>query len=201
MAVFCLFLTALLVSPPSAGDGLVAPRKLDGPKLDGDLHVIEAGSVRLSVPALWDERTVPVTPPLYLAEVSGLLAPAWHDGPVMTTVFLVKLPGDSLEDVVESAIEGYTQNPDRVFAHPPPFGHEVVQLASGQEAHLLHLRFFRTSKGLQQSRWDLIIYSSQDEMGYFLTMSVQHVDETFAIEEELHLADVAERFFSGLILE
>jgi len=194
-------LSAAVVAMPSAEGVAATGHHLNGPKLDGELRAFEAGPVRLWMPAQWEKRAITDAGPLYLAEVSDLLIPRWHDGPVMTTVFLVEHAGESLDAVHDSVVRGYTQNPDRVFASPPPLDKEVVLLASGQKAYLLHLRFFRRSKGLHQSRWDLVIYSAKKKAGYFLTLSVQHTDNTFGIERDLHLPDTAWRFFSGLELQ
>src|ERR1700754_2057504 len=80
-----------------------------------NLAVKETGYYRFSVPA--SLRQLPMRAsggPEQFFEASGMLLPGEHDGaPVVTTVFLVKMNVNNLEEAKESTIKGYSGNPDR----------------------------------------------------------------------------------------
>ena len=97
------------------------------------------------------------------------------------TVFLVKIDkAKNLKDAKESMISGYFENPDRVFQKDKDYTEETLTLADNSEAVLLNTRFYRKSKGLNQSRFDLVTYSKKHKTAYMFTVSIQYVDETYA---------------------
>mgnify|MGYP007025395596 FL=1 len=77
-------------------------------------------------------------------------------------------------------ISGYFENPDRVFQKDKDYTEETLTLADNSEAVLLNTRFYRKSKGLNQSRFDLVTYSKKHKTAYMFTVSIQYVDETYA---------------------
>ena len=52
----------------------------------------------------------------------------------------------------------------------------------------------RKSKGLHQSRFDLVVFSKKKK-AYLFTISIQYYDEKFEIEEKLKLKDFAISIF------
>jgi hypothetical protein len=129
-------------------------------------------------------------------EASGKGLPvSFNGGPVQVTVFLVKLDESSLKDAKNGVIEGYFSNPDRVFKNEKDYSEDTITLADGSEAVLLNTRFYRESKGFNQSRYDLATYSKKYKTVYMFTVSIQYIDDTYSFEKDYDLAEYAKRLF------
>src|SRR5262245_50349735 len=90
-------------------------------------------------------------------EASGVGLPiTFNQGPVIVTIFLMRESCSSLDDCKRQCLEGYRINRDRVFSADWQDTQEKLPLENGDEAWLLHTRFYRQSKGLHQSRFDLV---------------------------------------------
>ncbi|MCI0347998.1 MAG: hypothetical protein L0Z53_01105 [Acidobacteriales bacterium] len=156
----------------------------------------------VSVPRSWRYMQPPGRGPEHLFEASGHALPAtYKGGPVIVTAFIGTFPAASLADAKENTINGYSQNADRVFPTGSKYQEKDFKLSSGQPATLLNTRFFRKSKNLQQSRFDLVAYMPSHKRALFYTLSVQYVDDTYKLEQELKLAELAQKMFGALKLE
>jgi hypothetical protein len=93
-------------------------------------------------------------------------------------------------------LNGYRENPDREFPKKFKDGEERIKLPSGQDAYFLNTRFYRKSKGLNQSRFDLIAYSDKAKLGYIYTVSIQYSDNDYKFETDNNLADFAKKVYS-----
>ena len=186
----------LLAPSPAGADGHGASVDYAASPVWGDLVVKEGDGFHLSVPAAWrDLGRVSGTVTLYF-EASGRILPVTHDGgPVIVTVFLTDFPAASLEDATTDVIEGYAMNPDRVF--PDGFSHEAEPLAvdGAGEAALVNTRFYRKSKGLNQSRFDLVAFSPASRRAFLYTLSVQYADPSYALEERFQMKSIARKLF------
>jgi hypothetical protein len=134
--------------------------------------------------------------PAVYFEASGKILPPVYDGaPVIVTVFLDRFPATSLKDAKNEVIAGYGQNSDRAF--PAGFTHEEEEftLNSGQNAHLVNTRFYRKSKGLNQSRYDLVAFLKESQQAFMYTLSIQYRDDSYALEDTLQLKSIAYRLF------
>ena len=130
-------------------------------------------------------------------EASGQGLPvSFNGGPVQVTVFLVKLDDSDLMDAQKGVVNGYFSNPDRVFKNKRDYEEETMTLADNSEAVLLNTRFYRKSKGLNQSRYDLVAYSKKHKTAYMFTVSIQYVDDTYAFESDNYLKDYAKKLYS-----
>jgi hypothetical protein len=140
--------------------------------------------------------------PEQLLEASGLALPVSFNGsPVMVTIFFVKQDGKNLDDCKDKCLSGYRANPDREFPKKFKDGQEKIKLASGQEAYFLNTRFYRQSKDLNQSRFDLVVYSDKAQSGYIYTISIQYFDKDYNFETNHKLADFAKKLYSYLTLK
>ena len=119
----------------------------------------------------------------------------------MVTIFYVKQDGKNLDDCKDKCLSGYRANPDREFPKKFKDGEEKIKLASGQDAYFLNTRFYRQSKGLNQSRFDLVVYSDKAKIGYIYTVSIQYSDKDYKFETENKLADFAQKLYSYLTLK
>ncbi|PQJ15771.1 hypothetical protein [Aureicoccus marinus] len=131
-------------------------------------------------------------------EASGQGLPiSYNGGPVKVSVFLVKMDqSKNLKSAKESVISGYFENPDRVFKKDKDYQEESFILSDKNEAILLNTRFYRKSKGLNQSRFDLATYSKKHKTAYMFTVSIQYVDDTYDFETENDLKDYAKKLYS-----
>lgn len=121
---------------------------------------------------------------------------SFNGGPVQVTVFLVKLDDSNLKDAKKGIIDGYFSNSDRVFKNKKDFEEETITLADKSEAVLLNTRFYRKSKGLNQSRYDLVTYSQKHKTAYMFTVSIQYVDDSYSFETDNDLKGYAKKLFS-----
>ncbi|WP_207432580.1 hypothetical protein [Sabulibacter ruber] len=166
-----------------------------------NLKTVSTENYEIKFPSKW--RYIPTggQGPEQLIEASGQALPAIMNGsPVMITIFFVKQDGRNLEDCKDKCLNGYRSKPDREFPEQFIDGQEKITLAQGEEAYLLNTRFYRKSKGLNQSRFDLVVYSDKAKAGYIYTVSVQYADNEYRFEEENNLAGFAKRLYSYLKL-
>lgn len=131
-------------------------------------------------------------------EASGQGLPiSYNGGPVKVSVFLVKMgKSKNLKSATESVISGYFVNADRVFKKDKDYQEESFTLSDKDEAILLNTRFYRKSKGLNQSRFDLVTYSKKYKTAYMFTVSIQYVDNTYDFETKNNLKDYARKLYS-----
>lgn len=166
-----------------------------------DLRTVKTDYYELKVPSDWRQMPTIGQGPELLLEASGRAFPAAYNGwPVIVTVFFVKQDGANLEDCKQKCLDGYRGNPDRVFPEKFRDGQERVKLTDGQEAFFLNTRFYRKSKELNQSRFDLIVYSDKAKSGYIYTVSVQYADGDYQFETDNNLSDFAKKLYSYLTL-
>ena len=130
-------------------------------------------------------------------EASGKGLPvSFNGGPVKISIFLVKLDNEkNLKDAKKSTLNGYFENPDRVFEKKKDITEQNFTLSDKSEAIILNTRFYRTSKGLNQSRYDLITYSEEHKTAYMFTVSIQYIDKTYAFENDNNLVDYSKKLY------
>ena len=162
------------------------------------LKTVSTDNYEFQIPFNWRQTPTMGQGPEQLFEGSGRALPAANvDGsPIILTIFFVKQEATDLKNCKDRCLNGYRSNPDRVFPEKFKDGQEKIKLASGQDAYFLNTRFFRTSKDLNQTRFDLCVYSDKAKTGYFYTVSIQYVDKDYKFEDENKLADFAKKLYS-----
>ncbi len=166
-----------------------------------NLRTIKTDYYELKVPSDWRQMPTLGQGPELLLEASGrAFPPAYNGWPVIVTVFFVKQDGTNLENCKEKCLDGYRENPDRVFPEKFRDGQERVKLTDNQEAFFLNTRFYRKSKGLNQTRFDLVVYSDKAKSGYIYTVSIQYADGDYQFETDNNLAEFAKKLYSYLTL-
>ncbi|MFM9948078.1 MAG: hypothetical protein ACKV1O_09085 [Saprospiraceae bacterium] len=165
------------------------------------LKTVTTDNYTLKTPYKWRQMPTGGQGPEQFFEASGLALPATFNGaPVMVTIFFVKQDGKNLDDCKDKCLTGYRDNPDRAFHKKFKDGQEKIVLTGGQEAYFLNTRFYRKSKGLNQSRFDLVVYSDKAKAGYLYTVSIQYADNDYKFETENNLADFAKKLYSYFTL-
>lgn len=168
-----------------------------------NLVVKETEFYKFSVPESWREMyTVAGTNPEQWFEASGTFLPvSYNNKPVIVTIFIVKEEAGNLKEAKENTVKGYRENPDRVFAKG--FSHEekTIKLKSGEKAYLLNTRFYRKSKELYQSRYDLVVYSPKARSAYLFTLSVQYDDAEYKFEKKYKLMKTAKKLYESFQLK
>lgn len=175
-----------------------------GSTADGwtDTVTHQSSGYSFSVPRSWRYIQPTGRGPEHLFEASGLALPATHNGdPVIVTAFIGTFPAVSLAEAKENTIRGYSENADRVFPAGARYREKDFKLLSGQPATVLSTRFYRKSKNLQQSRFDLVAFMPLQKRALLYTLSVQYVDDTYQLEEKLKLAELAEKMFTAVSLD
>jgi hypothetical protein len=163
---------------------------------------INTENYEFSVPEKWREMDMTMVGMEHYFEASGLAYPVFiEDNPVIVIIAFVNMKQNNLEEIKTSIEKGYSQNKDRVF--PENFTHETEEfiLASGEKAYLINTRFYRPSKGLNQSRFDLGVYSDKAKQGYMFTISIQYSDDSYKFESDYLLKDFARKLYSYFSLK
>jgi len=167
-----------------------------------DLKNVETEYYLLQVPSEW----------LDLGSVSDLVSNSYdattlyfpdtfNNAPILVGLFVMNQPASNLEEAKQRCLNGYKTNPDRVFPEKFREGQQKIKLSSGQDAFLLNTRFFRKTKKLNQSRYDLVVYSDKAKQGYLVTVSVQYNDPSYAFEKDYCLTNFANKIYSRFILK
>ncbi len=161
------------------------------------LKTVTTDNYEFQFPYKW--RQIPMSGqkgPEQMLEASGLALPGMVNGsPVMMTIFIVKQDGKDLDDCKNKCLIGYRENPDREFPENFKDGQEKIKLTSGDHAYFLKTRFYRKSKGLNQSRFDLVTYSQKANSGYIYTVSIQYSDKDYKFETTNQLSDFAKKLY------
>lgn len=166
------------------------------------LKTVTTDNYALKVPYKWRQMPTGGQGPEQMFEASGLALPTMFNGsPVMLTIFVAKQDGKDLDACKDKCLGGYRENPDREFPKKFKDGVEKIKLAGGQEAYFLNTRFYRKSKGLNQSRFDLVVYSDKAKAGYIYTVSIQYADNDYKFETDNNLSDFAKKLYSYLTLK
>lgn len=165
-----------------------------------DTKVYENDELKIEVPESW----------LFLPLVTNEKIPFYFQGRatdypvivngnnVFVTILVDKMTKkfNNLDEVTKDIQDGYPTNPDRVFPEGPTSEVETFTIQSGETANIVSTRFYRKSKGLNQSRFDLALYNEQTKNAYMYTLIVLYGDDTYQLEETLKIRDYAKRIFS-----
>jgi hypothetical protein len=170
----------------------------ENPAVWAQLKTITGQHYQFSVPEIFLQLPTPSgkNPEQFFAASGVGLPITFNQGPVIVTIFLVRERCSSLEDCKHECLEGYRLTSDRVFSAGWHDRQEKLLLSGGEEASMLHTRFYRPSKGLHQSRFDLVVYSDKAKAGYLYTLSVQHADSSYKVETDLSIPSYAKSLFS-----
>ena len=167
------------------------------PKIWDNLKTVRTENYEFQVPADWRQTSMNGPGPEQYFEASGLAMPQLYDkSPVIVTIFLVKQECKDLNDCKFRCFRGYKSNPDREFPANFKDGEQLIKLVGGQDAYILNTCFYRQSKGLNQSRFDLVMFSEKAKTGFTYTFSVQYNDPTYKFESDRKLLEFAKKLFS-----
>ncbi len=165
------------------------------------LKTVNTDNYEIKFPYNWRQMPTGGNDPQQFLEASGLALPAIFNGsPVIVTIFMLTQEGKDLEDCKKECLDGYRSNSDRKFPKNFEDGAEKIKLSDGKDAYLLNTRFYRKSKGLNQSRYDLVVYSEKAKSGYLYTISIQYADDTYAFETDNDLNNFARKLYSYFTL-
>lgn len=167
-----------------------------------NLKIVETEYYQLQVPNNW----------LDLGSVGDLVANSYdatthyfpdsfNTAPILVGVFVMNQPATNLEEAKQRCLDGYKTNPDRVFPENFTEGQKKVKLTTGQDAYLINTRFYRKTKNLNQSRYDLVVYSEKSKQAYLLTVSVQYNDPSYDFEKDFRLTEFASKIYSHFVLK
>jgi len=155
------------------------------------------GQYQVVVPDEWRKMDYGPSSPFdvfYVAD--GTFLPVmFNDGPVMVRAWIMSAEGTNLEEATDLTIQGYTQNPDRIFKKGFSHEKENLILKSGEDACIINTRFYRKEKGLNQSRFDLVAFPKGGIKGVVYTISIQYLDSTYEFEEKYELKKQVKRLF------
>ncbi len=167
-----------------------------------NLKTYQAAGVSFQVPVTWLNLGGLGSVVETAFDGSELYFPAvYNERPVLVGVFLLNQRGNTLEEARDSALIDYRTNPDRVFEPGFADSSYTYYLPTGQKCYVLRTRFVRTSTQLNQTRYDLILYSEKFKKAYSLMLSVQYHDPTYAFEQINALDVLAARFYEKVVIE
>lgn len=167
-----------------------------------DLTGIETEFYYLNVPANWiNIGSVGDYVEQSFDGTGMFFSDSFNRAPILVGLFVMSQPASSLADAKDKCIKGYRSNAGRIFPVKFKDGAEKINLVSGQPGWILNTRFYRPAKQLNQSRYDLVMYSAKAKMGYLVTVSVQYKDDSYTFESDNRLMDFAKRIFSYVQLK
>jgi hypothetical protein len=165
------------------------------------LKTYESGAISFRVPENWLDLGALGSVVEVAFDASGLYFPeTFNDRPVLVGVFLLNQRGRTLQEAKDSALKDYRTNPDRIFETNFVDTVYNYKLTTGGPGYVLHTRFLRKSNQLNQSRYDLILFSEKYKKAYSVMVSVQYADPTYAFENTNSLAVFAARLFNQVLL-
>ena len=167
-----------------------------------NLKKYESESISFHVPGKWLDLGGLGSVVEVAFDGSGLYFPeTLNDRPILVGLFLLNQRGASLEEVKDSALKDYRTNQDRIFENNYLDSVYNFNLPAGEKGYVLHTRFFRKSNQLNQSRYDLILFSKKYRKGYSVMVSIQYGDPTYSFEKTNALNVFAARLFNHVILK
>jgi len=162
-----------------------------------DLKSYEAPFISIGIPKNWLVLGALGNIVELAFDASGLYFPEeFNKRPILAGVFVLNWRGNSLEEVKNLVIKDNRTNPDRVYDVNYKDSVYNYTLEDGTKAYIFHTRFFRKSKQLNQSRYELILFSDKYKKGYSVMISVQYFDPTYKFEADNSLKVFAARIFS-----
>lgn len=163
----------------------------------GDLSAIETEFYYLVVPANWLNLGAVGNNVDQTFDGTGMFfTDSFNKAPVLVGLFVMTEQASNLADAKDKCLKGYRSNLGRDFPVGFKEGQEKITLVSGQPAWIVNTRFYRPAKQLNQSRYDLVVYSAKAKQAYFVTVTVQYKDESYAFEKDNRLMEFAKRIFS-----
>lgn len=127
-------------------------------------------------------------------------ADSFNTAPLLVGAFLLNIPGSSLDEARDLTLQQYRTNADRVFEDDYRDSVLGYKLPGGKKGYLLHTRFLRRSNKLNQSRYDLVLFSDNLQKAYSVMLSVQYKDPGYTFETAYALHQLAYRLFSYVLL-
>lgn len=160
------------------------------------LQIYHGAGISIQVPQGWLNLGGLGTAVEVAFDASGLYFPdTFNNRPVLAGVFILNQPGTSLEEATDLALKDYRYNTDRVFEPGDSDSAYRVSLQDKEWGYVLHTRFFRKSTLLNQSRYDLILFSDKIKRAYSVMVSVQYSDPSYVFEKNNALDLFAARLF------
>jgi hypothetical protein len=162
----------------------------------------ESAAVSFKVPSNWIKLGSLGSVVDMAFDGTGMYFPeADSNGYILVGAMLLNQPGNSLEAAKTLALREYKTNTDRDFEAGYRDSVYEYNLPAGKKGFVLHTRFLRISKQLNQSRYDLILFSDALQKAFSVMITVQFTDPTYRFEEQYALQQFAARLFSYVELK
>ena len=123
----------------------------------------------------------------------------FNEGPVIANVWsITETKYKDLEAAKKDWIEGITINPDRDFTDVPEKQVCKDYIKSGEEAYFIKSNFYRKSKGLNYSRYDVLAFKNGKT--FTITFNIGYATDFKEIEEALYFDYIAKEILKSLLL-
>ena len=167
-----------------------------------NLTKYESDAITIQAPATWLNLGALGSVVEVAFDGSGLyFSDTFNNKPVLVGAFLLNQAGTSLESARELALKDYRLNPDRSFENNYQDSVYNYSLQTGKKGYILHTHFFRKSNQLNQSRYDLILFSEKLNKAYSVMVSIQYSDPSYNFEKANLLNVFATKLFSHVDLK
>lgn len=154
----------------------------------GNWQVVETEDYKMSVPADWKVAKGKEVPgPDYTFELQGLLIPVtFNNEATSVSAFIRAMRGATLDEGIRNVISMNRSNSDKYFASDSD---QVTRfkLKSGEDAAIIKTRWTRMAKNLQQTKYDLVVYSKKKEYAINFAVFFGYMDKKYTLEEQNHL--------------
>lgn len=150
--------------------------------------LIETDDYSLEIPGNWDaEKGREMPGPDFTFELKGAMIPEAYNGqPTSASGYIRGVRGATLDEGIRNVIAMNRSNADKYF---PSDSDQVThfKLASGEDAAMIKTRWTRMAKDLQQTKYDLVVYSKKKGYVHNVSIYFAYYDKKYELEADQQL--------------
>ena len=121
----------------------------------------------------------------------------FNEGPVIANVWsITETKYKGLESAKKDWLDGIVINADRDFTNVPEKQVCKDKIKSGEDAYFIKTNFYRKSKGLNYSRYDVLAFKNGKT--FTITLTIAYSADFNEAEEALHLDYIAKEILKSL---
>lgn len=173
-------------------------------------RIVESENYRMTVPSTWQVKKEIGPGPEFAFQITDwrswdtvdeqMLPKTYNNEPVLAAGFIVGVRGEDLAAATKLVTERSRSLPDRKFEKEKTEV-ETFTLKSGHKAAIVKTRSTRMSSKIQQTRYDLIVFSEKAGHAYNLAFLFNYKDPKFELETARQLDERIREIFATFELK
>jgi hypothetical protein len=159
-----------------------------GTAMAGLWQVVENEDYKFEVPSEWKvEKGREMPGPDFTLDLQGKLIPTeFNNKPTSVSGFIRAIRGGTLQEGIRNTISINRSNRDKYFATDSDMV-TYFTLKSGEEAAIIKTRWTRMMQNIQQTKYDLVVYSKKKDHIIDLAIFFGYADKNFSLETKHEL--------------